>query len=146
MVVTSDPSAWTEAARALVTPWVARFRPAIIGYEWSPLSEEYVVVQVGEVGPDWLREHSAWVAGLLRLEPGPLSHEEMADATRLAISYAPNDLVVLDWAAGLVADRDCADALQVIEFANVQLLEFRHIDDRLESVALTAAAVLGVSV
>ena len=39
---------------------------------------------------------------------------------------------MLDWAAGLVADRDCADTLQVIEFANVQLLEFRHIDDRLD--------------
>jgi hypothetical protein len=40
--------------------------------------------------------------------------------------------VTLDWAAGFVADRDCADTLQVIEFANVQLLEFRHIDDRLD--------------
>jgi hypothetical protein len=39
---------------------------------------------------------------------------------------------MLDWAAGLVADRDCDDTLQVIEFANVQLLEFRHIDDRLD--------------
>jgi hypothetical protein len=43
-----------------------------------------------------------------------------------------NDLVILDWAAGLIADRDCADTLQIIEFANVQLLEFRHIDDRLD--------------
>src|SRR5262249_6797197 len=43
-----------------------------------------------------------------------------------------NDLVTLDWAAGFLADRDCADTLQVIEFANVQLLEFRHIDDRLD--------------
>src|SRR5690606_13997670 len=28
--------------------------------------------------------------------------------------------------------RDCADTIQVLEFANVQLLEFRHIDDRLD--------------
>ncbi len=27
---------------------------------------------------------------------------------------------------------NCADTLQIIEFANVQLLEFRHIDDRLD--------------
>ncbi len=40
--------------------------------------------------------------------------------------------MVLDWAAGFVADTECADTLQVIEFANVQLLEFRHIDDRLD--------------
>jgi hypothetical protein len=32
----------------------------------------------------------------------------------------------------VVADAECADTLQIIEFANVQLLEFRHIDDRLD--------------
>lgn len=128
----SEPAPWTEAARKLLEPWVARFRPAIIGYEWSNLTEEYVVVQLGEVQEGWLDEHAAWVASLLRLDPGPLGSSERAEATRLSLSYAPNDLVVLDWAAGLVADRDCADTLQVIEFANVQLLEFRHIDDRLD--------------
>ena len=128
----ADPALWTESARAIVEPWIERIKTAILGYEWSPLSEEYAVVQLGEVGPNWLADHAEWVAGLVRLEPGPLSPEERAEATRLAISYAPNDLVVLDWAAGLIADRDCADTLQVIEFANVQLLEFRHIDDRLD--------------
>lgn len=128
----AEPSPWTDAARKLLEPWVARFRQAIIGYEWSPLTEEYVVVQIGEVREGWLDDHAAWVASLLRLDPGPLGASERAEATRLALSYAPNDLVVLDWAAGLVADRDCADTLQVIEFANVQLLEFRHIDDRLD--------------
>ena len=39
---------------------------------------------------------------------------------------------MLDWAAGFIIDPECADTLQVIEFANVQLLEFRHIDDRLD--------------
>ena len=62
----------------------------------------------------------------------PLSPDEVREATRLSLSYTPSDLVVLDWAAGVVADLECADTLQVIEFANVQLLEFRHIDDRLD--------------
>ena len=128
----AEPASWTESARAIVAPWVDRLRPTIVGYEWSPLSEEYVVFQLGEVTPHWLAEHADWVAGLVRLEAGPLSAEERREAIRLAISYTPSDLVVLDWAAGLVADRDCADTLQVIEFANVQLLEFRHIDDRLD--------------
>ena len=29
----------------------------------------------------------------------------------MSLSYTPNDLVVLDWAAGVVADPDCADTL-----------------------------------
>ncbi len=128
----AEPGPLVADARALLNPWFERLRPAVFGFELSPLSEEYVLFQFGEVEPDWLPRNESWVAGLLRLDPGPLSPEEMREATRLHLSYAPNDLVVLDWAAGVVADRECADTLQVIEFANVQLLEYRHIDDRLD--------------
>src|SRR5262249_23774435 len=79
-----------------------------------------------------VEDHAAWIAGLVRLENQPLSQGEVREATRLSLAYTPTDLVVLDWAAGFVADVECADTLQVIEFANVQLLEFRHIDDRLD--------------
>jgi hypothetical protein len=128
----ADPGPLVAAARLTLGPWFERIRPVVEGYELSELSEEYVVFQLGEVGPEWLPANAPWVAQLLRMEAQPLSGHEVAEATRLRLSYASNDLVVLDWAAGLVADRDCADTLQVIEFANVQLLEFRHIDDRLD--------------
>src|SRR5262249_22731096 len=109
-----------------------RIKPAVVGFERSDLSEEYVLFQVAEARADWLEAYPDWIAGLVRLESGPLSRGEVAEATRLSLSYTPQDLVTLDWAAGVVADRDRADALQVIESANVQLLEFRHIDDRLD--------------
>jgi hypothetical protein len=128
----AEPTPLTAWARALIAPLLERLHPAIAGFELSDLSEEYVVFQLGEVESNWLQRHADWVAGLVRLEPIPLSTQEVQEATRLHISYAPNDLVVLDWAAGLIADRECADSLQVIEFANVQLLEYRHIDDRLD--------------
>ena len=130
--VLADPAPITASARLVLAPWLERLRPVIVEFELSDLSEEYVVFQLGETRPGWLADHAAWVAGLVRLEPGPLGAEEVVEATRRNIAYAPNDLVVLDWAAGVVADRDCADTIQVIEFANVQLLEFRHIDDRLD--------------
>lgn len=130
--VLADPAPLTDAARRVVAPIVERIRPAVGGFEISEISEEYFVFQVGEASADWLKNHTDWVAGLVRLEPETLSHSEIAEATRLSLSYTPNDLVTLDWAAGFVADRDCADTLQVIEFANVQLLEFRNIDDRLD--------------
>ncbi|GAC1475349.1 MAG: hypothetical protein NVSMB9_27660 [Isosphaeraceae bacterium] len=104
----------------------------MIGFAFSDLRAEYIVFQVLEVRSDWLQTHAAWVAGLLRLEPEPLSRAEVVEATRLSLSYTETDLITLDWAAAFIADRDCADTLQVLEFANVQLLEFRHIDDRLD--------------
>ncbi len=129
----ADMTPLTAAARLIVAPWIERLKPAVTGFEVSELSEEYVVFQLGAIeGNDWLSSNAAWVAGLVRLESDPLSLNEVHEATRLNLSYAPNDLVVLDWAAGFIADRECADTLQVIEFANVQLLEFRHIDDRLD--------------
>jgi hypothetical protein len=128
----AEPAPLLAAARRAVAPLLDRLKPVVSQFEVSDLAEEYVIFQLGASRPGWLRENAAWVAGLVRLEPGPLSAEAIGEATRLSLSYAPNDLVVLDWAAGLVADRECADTLQVIEFANVQLLEFRNIDDRLD--------------
>jgi hypothetical protein len=128
----AEPAGLIASARRLVAPWVERVRPAVSGFEPSEISEEFVVFQMGDARADWLAGHADWIARLVRLEPGPLSRAEVAEATRLSLSYTPDDLVTLDWAAGFVADRDCADTLQVIEFANVQLLEFRHIDDRLD--------------
>jgi hypothetical protein len=128
----AEPAPCNEAARQLLNPWFERLRPTVFDFEISSMSEEYIVFQLGEPRSQWLEHHADWIAGLIRLEAGPLSRHEIDEATKLALSYTPTDLVVLDWAAGFVVDADCADTLQVIEFANVQLLEFRHIDDRLD--------------
>ncbi len=128
----AEPAALNTAVRSLVHPYIELIKPAVIGFELSDLSEEYVVFQVNDARADWLSAHSDWIAGLVRQEIDPLSRSEVVEATRLSLSYTNEDLVTLDWAAGFIADRDCADTLQVIEFANVQLLEFRHIDDRLD--------------
>ncbi|MFO0889840.1 MAG: hypothetical protein U0790_11950 [Isosphaeraceae bacterium] len=128
----ADAAPLNEAARNLLRPWIERLKPAVYDFSYSTMSEEYIVFQLGERRTQWLERHADWIAGLIRLEAEPLSREEVREATRLSLSYTPHDLVVLDWAAGFVADADCADTLEVIEFANVQLLEFRHIDDRLD--------------
>ena len=128
----ADSGPLVSAARLVVSPWVERLQPVVDGFEVSDLSEEYIIFQLGDVHPRWVEDHTDWIAGLIRLESATLSETEVREATRLRLSYTPDDLVMLDWAAGFVADRDCAETLQVIEFANVQLLEFRHIDDRLD--------------
>ena len=128
----ADTAPLTESARRLLSPWLERISPSVYDFAVSDMSEEYIVFQLWERRCDWLTARADWIAGLVRLEADPLSPDEVREATRLSLSYAPDDLVVLDWAAGVVADPECADTLQVIEFANVQLLEFRHIDDRLD--------------
>ena len=130
--ILAEPASLNEAARALLAPWIERLAPSVYEFAYSSMSEEYIVFQLSERTEKWLEHHADWIAGLVRLDAEVLSRDEIREATRLALAYTPSDLVVLDWAAGFVADSDCADTLQVIEFANVQLLEFRHIDDRLD--------------
>jgi hypothetical protein len=134
----ADPTPVVQAARKALEPLYQRLLPAIQNPQWKDnLSEEYFVFQLisedGVPAPDLLRgAHAGWLAGLLRLEAGPLSNEEVAEVLRLHLSYSPDDLLVPDWASAVLCDRDCDETLQTIEFANLQLLEFRHLDYRMD--------------
>jgi hypothetical protein len=140
----ADPSLFLQAARAAVEPLHQQLLPAIHRPQWrDDLSEDYFVFHLPPGSPlpqpaVLLDGAASWVAGLVRLEAGALSTEEVAEALRLHLSYSPDDLFVADWAAAVVVDRECDETLQTIEFANLQLLEFRHIDNRLDD-SLAAA-------
>jgi hypothetical protein len=89
------------------------------------------------VAPDLLLErHSGWLAGLLRLEDEPLSRQEVEEALRLVLRYGKDDVFIPDWGAAVLVDREgeSDETLQAVEFANLQLLEYRHIDNRLDGV------------
>jgi hypothetical protein len=127
-----------QTALTVLEPLHRDLLPAIRDPEWQDeMSEEYFVFQFG---PEYLplTQNASWVAALVHLESQPLSTDEVAEATRLRLSYNPDDLLVPDWTAAVLVDRECDDTLQAIEFANLQLLEFRHIDDRLDA-SLTQA-------
>jgi hypothetical protein len=133
----ANPAPVVQAAHAAVEPLYRKLLPAIQNPQWKDdLSEEYFVFQLtfeqGDAAPDLLRgAHANWLAGLLRLEAVPLSDEEVAEVLRLHLRYSPDDLLVPDWAA-VLCDRDCDETLQTMEFSNLQLLEYRHLDNRLD--------------
>ncbi len=147
----AEPSSLVAAARSALQPLHRQLLPALRDPLWQEdMSEEYFVFQLppgpplpppGQLLSGLAVERSGWLASLVRLESGPLSTEEVTEALRLHLSYSPDDLFVCDWAAAVLLDRDCEETLQTIEFANLQLLEFRHIDNRLDD-SLTGAARL----
>jgi hypothetical protein len=137
------PAPLIQLGRDVLSPLFRQLLPAIQNPAWQgDFSEEYFVFHLSpEQVPapaQLLEEQPAWLAGLLRLEPGALSTEEAAEALRLHLSYSPEDLFLPDWGAAVLIDRDCDETLQTIEFTNLQLLEFRHIDALLDN-NLTAA-------
>jgi hypothetical protein len=147
----ADPTPVVEAARALLQPLYRTLRPAIENPQWQDeLSEEYFVFQFPPRSPDQTGQLSnspplgppSWLAGLLRLEAGLLSTQEVTEALRLKLSYSPTDLFISDWGVALIFDRDCEETLQTIEFTNLQLLEYRHIDRRLDTSVASAWRLL----
>jgi hypothetical protein len=73
------------------------------------------------------------IAQILRAELHALSSQEIDDALGNIVSYSPNDACLIDWNAALVFADRAEDTLAVLEFANVELLELRFVDDRLDS-------------
>ena len=125
------------APRQAFAPVYTNLLPAIHQPVWSDLTEEYFVFQIAPDGPlpppaELLAQHGAWLAGLVRLEDEPLSPQEIDEALKSRISYGPRDLFVAEWSAAFLLDQDCGETLQIIEFANLQLLEFRFLDDQLD--------------
>jgi hypothetical protein len=143
----SDSAPIEAAAREAVGRLYDKLLPAIQNPVWSQLTEAYFVFEFSpEEAPAELAltQGSDWLAGLVRLEAQPLSREEVIEALRLQIRYGRDDLFVADWAAAVLIDADCSETLEVVEFANLQLLEFREIDNRLDDRLATTSSLVHV--
>ena len=143
----ATPGTLIETARTALVPLYQQLLPAIQDPQWRDnLSEEYFVFHLPPCEPlsvdRLLQDHCDWLARLLRLEGTHLSSEEVVEALRLHLRYSPDDLFIPDWAAAFLLDRDCEETLQTIEFTNMQLLEFRHIDNRLDDSVKTAYGLI----
>jgi hypothetical protein len=105
----------------------------------DPLIEDYFVLDVDRFdeplsGKALTDDLAPELAKLLLFEDRPLVASEQAEALRVAFSYYPDDLVIVQWDAAFVYDRpEGAEAtLDILEFANSQLVEFRTYDARLD--------------
>ena len=123
------------ACRALLD----RLRPALLGARPALLSEDYLVYVIHELerpqkASELLLAHGDAIAGMLRGERQPLSVQEKTKILRHRISYLADDLVIPTWNAAFVYDTPggAQAALEIIEFANSQLLEFRYYDELLD--------------
>src|SRR5215475_938611 len=125
-------------AEEIVKQKLARAGPALVKPYAKWLSEDYFIFFLREIAGNppaaqLLSSCRAQIAQVVRGENAALSEDEMREVVQSALSYYPNDLAVLGWNAAFVYDSAAAweTALQLLEYANSQLLEFRHYDDLL---------------
>lgn len=133
------PSAEFERhAQEIVRERLGRIASVIVRPYEQWISEDYYVFVLNEIdgnptSADLLPRHGGEIACILRGEKTELAQSERADALQASLSYYPDDLVVVGWNAALVYDRPTGvdAAIQILEYANSQLLEFRHYDELL---------------
>ena len=121
-----------QAAPALVKPYSALpdFK------DW--LQEDYFIFHLREIAgspsaADLLASQGARIAQIVRGETVTLSDGERQEILQSRISYYQTDLTVIGWNAAFIYDNDAGaePALQLLQYANSQLLEFRYYDELL---------------
>jgi hypothetical protein len=104
--------------------------------EW--LQEDYFIFHVREIAgtpsaADLLATQGDQIAQVVRGETAQLSEGERQEILQSRMSYYPNDLAVIGWNAAFIYDTAAGaeTAIQLLQYANSQLLEFRHYDELL---------------
>ena len=117
-----------------------RIKSALVEYREPFLGEDYLVYAINELeqhesAEALLMAHGDDIATMLRGERQPLSQQEKSAILSHRISYLADDLVVPTWNAAVVYDTPGGSqaALEILEFANSQLLEFRYYDQLLDA-------------
>ncbi len=120
------------------------------------VSEDYYIVQLdpildgkGEIlsAEELVRDHGSQIAQLVRGEEQTLSRGEQQEVLQSSMSYYATDLVVLGWVAAFVYDSPsmAVPLIELLEYANSQLLEFRYYDDLLTRVLADVYKRLDIS-
>jgi hypothetical protein len=126
-----------QSAEAMVRPYS----------KW--LSEDYFIFHVSEApgtpsANELIRDHGFEIAQVVRGDRQRLSAGECNEVLHSQISYYANDVAVIGWNAAFLYDSTSGAemAIQLLEYANSQLLEFRHYDELLTEILDRAYALL----
>jgi hypothetical protein len=128
-------------AEQMVRERVSLADPALIKRYTKWLSEDYLVIHIMHVtgspnAAELVERNGSLIAQVVRGDSLPLSDQERNEVLQSRISYYPTDLAIIGWNAAFLYDTPSGAeaAIQLLEYANSQLLEFRHYDELLTNV------------
>ena len=149
-----DPTDFEPQARAVLRRHLEKVQPAIIKPTKDWLAEDYLIINVrtcdlpivgmrqanprmkdetnpeGPTAEELIGLKGQEIAQIVRGESAPLAASTAEEILKASASYYSSDLTVIGSSAAFVYDRpeDAAATSQVLEYAKVQLLEFRYYD------------------
>jgi hypothetical protein len=141
----AQASRWIDApeletrARELVQQRVERIASVIVRPRAQWLQEAYLLIDLQQIqgngaerltAAELLRTYGHEITQLIRGETMPLAERVVDETVKASVSYYSADLVVVGSSAALVYDSpvDALATSRVLEYAKVQLLEFRYYD------------------
>lgn len=137
----------------LVADHLKRFEPAVRNPYTTWLDEAYYVIHLREArdddgalltGPELIARRGREMTQVIRAEAQPLSAGEQREVLASSISYYSSDLLLVGWLAAIVYDtaEGAAPLIQLLEYANTQLLEYRRYDEILTALLKDGYAAL----
>jgi hypothetical protein len=127
-----------DLSKQIIQRKMERIRSALVKPYAHWLGEDYYIFHLHTIpgitsASALLREHGQEIAEIVHGEVIPLAGPEMNEALQGCMSYYPNDLIVASWNAAFVVDTEVAAeaTIRLLEYANSQLLQFRHYDEML---------------
>lgn len=113
------------------------------------LSEDYFIFHVREAAgnpsaAELTHNHGLQIAQVVRGDRLLLSDGESREVLQSQVSYYSNDVSVIGWNAAFLYDTvsGAETTIQLLEYANSQLLEFRHYDELLTGILDTVYDLL----
>jgi hypothetical protein len=100
--------------------------------------EDYIIFYVKEFDKkvkanELIKQYERQIANIIRAEKEDLNENQIKDTLKSSISYFDDDIAFIDWNAAFIYDpRDAVDTLEVLEYANIELLELRTYDEMLD--------------
>jgi hypothetical protein len=135
-----------EEARQIVSQCLKQAGPALVRPSEEWLTEDYYIIHLqNQMRPDGMlsfraadliAQHGNDIARIVRGELAELSEEEKREILGSQMSYYPEDLLVVGWIAAFLCDtvEGAVPTVQLLEYANSQLLAFRYYDTLLSQV------------
>jgi len=129
---------FASLAQKIARQKLERARPALVKPYDEWLNEDYFIFHVREIAgnpsaSELLAAEGGRIAQIVRGENCTFSDGERQEILQSKISYYPNDLTVISWNGAFLYDSatGAETIIQLLEYANSQLLEFRHYDELL---------------
>jgi hypothetical protein len=130
-----------QQASAIVRERMPRIASALATPNPRQLTEDYYIIHLrtcldqetglAATAAELMERHGDAVAQIIRGERARFSRTERAEILESRMSYYENDLLVVGWSAAFIYDtpEGALPTIQLLEYANTQLLEFRYYDE-----------------